>query len=335
MKSINTLATISLVMIFLVILAGSIVRMTGSGMGCPDWPKCFGYLIPPTEEAQVSWKPDHAYKKGQMIVREEALWSATTDFISREEYNAANWEKYEKHDYAIFNPVHTWVEYINRLIGALSGIPILLFFGFSLFKIKQDYWLVILGAATLAMLGYEAWLGKLVVDGNLVPHSITKHMFGSMAIVALLVVAMVRSSGVMRKEVRSSFRVLLGIAILMLGAQILLGTQVREQIDEIAYQTTDRSQWIGLLDSTILIHRSSSIAIFLLLAWLFWRNWRNEYAVHSVGMAFLFVVLEVLVGASLYYFHIPNWLQPIHLMLSTGTFALLVWALFRTKKLQV
>jgi heme A synthase len=90
-----------------------------------------------------------------------------------------------------------------------------------------------------------------------------------------------------------------------------------------------------MLDSTILIHRSSSIAIFLLLAWLFWRNWRNEYAVHSVGMAFLFVVLEVLVGASLYYFHIPNWLQPIHLMLSTGTFALLVWALFRTKKLQV
>jgi cytochrome c oxidase assembly protein subunit 15 len=334
MKTINTLASVSLAMIFLVILAGSIVRMTGSGMGCPDWPKCFGHLIPPTSEEQVLWRADHDYKKGQMIVRDEALWSAASDFTSREEYNAENWTKYEKHDYAIFNATHTWVEYVNRLIGVLSGIPILLFFVLSLFKLKEDYWLAILGAATLAMLGYEAWLGKLVVDGNLVPNSITKHMFGSMVIVALLVVSMMRSSGAMKKEVRTSFRVLLMIAIVMLGAQILLGTQVREQIDEIALQTADRTLWIGLLDHTILIHRSSSIAIFLLLTWLFWRNWRNEYAVHSVGMAFLFVILEITVGASMYYFHLPQWLQPIHLMLSTGTFALLVWALFRTKKLE-
>ena len=333
MKTINTLATISLVMIFLVILAGSVVRMTGSGMGCPDWPKCFGYLVPPTQEEQVLWKADHDYKKGQMIVQNEALWTATTDFTSGSAYNNSNWEKYEKHDYAIFNATHTWVEYINRLIGALSGIPILLLFVFSLFKIRQDFWLAVLGALTIAMLGYEAWLGKLVVDGNLVPNSITKHMFGSMVIVALLVIATLRSSESMRKEVRASFRVLLGVAILLLSAQILLGTQVREQIDEIAHQTADRSLWIGMLDSTILIHRSSSLIIFFLVAWLFWRNWRNEYAVHSVGMAFLLVVLEVIVGACMYYFSLPQWMQPIHLLLSTGTFALLVWALVRTKRL--
>lgn len=334
MRIVNRLAKISLAVIFLVILAGAVVRTTGSGMGCPDWPKCFGHLIPPTHEQQVLWEPNKHFQEGQMILHDEALYSATKNFTTGEAFDETNWELYTKHDYAVFNAKHTWIEYINRLIGAFSGLPILAMFIFSIFAFRQDKWLMVLSAGTLFLLGYEAWLGKLVVDGNLVPNAITKHMFGSLGIVLLLTVIISRSGDLMKKEVRKSFRILLVISLALLAVQIFLGTQVREQIDEIAAQQSDRSLWIGLLDSRVLIHRSASLLLVALLAWLFWRNWRNEYAVHSVGFAFLFILLEAVVGAVMYYINIPAFLQPVHLMLSTGSFALLSWAIMRTKLIE-
>ena len=73
---------ISLVLIYLVIIAGAVVRMTGSGMGCPDWPKCFGYIIPPTNEAELIWTPEKSYEEGQVIIVDETLRVAKTDFTT-------------------------------------------------------------------------------------------------------------------------------------------------------------------------------------------------------------------------------------------------------------
>ncbi|WP_338039331.1 COX15/CtaA family protein [Maribacter litopenaei] len=118
------LAKLTLILVYLVIVAGAVVRMTGSGMGCPDWPKCFGYYIPPTEDSELKWQPEHDYKKGQVIIVEETLQVASSSFTTSSTFNPENWKLYTKHDYAIFNPWHTWIEYINRLFGARRDWPL-------------------------------------------------------------------------------------------------------------------------------------------------------------------------------------------------------------------
>ncbi|CAN0601661.1 unnamed protein product, partial [Ectocarpus sp. 12 AP-2014] len=113
------IAKISLVLVYLVIVAGAVVRMTGSGMGCPDWPKCFGYYIPPTDATEIKWQADRTFEKGQVIIWNETLQVSKETFTTTNSFNEENWEMYTKHDYAEFNPWHTWIEYINRLFGAL------------------------------------------------------------------------------------------------------------------------------------------------------------------------------------------------------------------------
>ena len=95
-----------------------------------------------------------------ILYNEEELLVAKSNFRSEKIINMNNWEVYEKHDYVIFNPVHTWIEYINRLIGAISGIPILIFTIISILHFKTFRHLTIISIITLIAMGFQAWLGK-------------------------------------------------------------------------------------------------------------------------------------------------------------------------------
>ena len=185
--SFKSFSKITFISIFLIIVAGSLVRMTGSGMGCPDWPKCFGYLIPPTSIDQIEWGKGKMFFEGQMIIYDEQLWSANHNFISSEVFNNDNWTLYTKHDYAIFNPFHTWMEYINRLIGAISGL-----LTFIMFIMSFRYWntkrkIVFLSGMTVFFMVFQAWLGATVVFSVLQPVKITIHMLMALVILALMV----------------------------------------------------------------------------------------------------------------------------------------------------
>ena len=199
------LARASFWLAFLVVLAGSVVRMTGSGMGCPDWPKCFGLLVPPTEASQVTWTPGAEYDEGRMLVKNDTLWVAQSAFVARDfdvERARGQWQPYLKHDYATFNAAHTWIEFINRCLGALAGIPALLLLLAA--ALSRDLRTTLLALLGVLALGFVAWLGKLVVDGNLIPHSITIHMLGALAILCIDSVIIQRLRGLTVRWQRSA-----------------------------------------------------------------------------------------------------------------------------------
>lgn len=325
----------SLSLVYLVILAGAVVRMTGSGMGCPDWPKCFGYLIPPTERTQLDWKPNHQYQNGQVIIVEESLRVATEDFTSKENYNASNWEPYTKHDYAVFNPTHTWIEFINRLLGALAGLATLLLLVSALWRFKSDS-VATLGSLLVVLgMGFQGWLGKTVVDSNLLPYKISIHMGMALLIVLMLVYLLSREQKNTPKIIQiKQFQGLALIAVILSLIQIAMGTQVRQFVDEQmhTFDLNQASLWLAEAPLLFYIHRSFSIAVLLVhLYWgfLFFKN--NYIPLVFKGIVSL-IGLEILTGIWMYYFDFPFSSQPLHLILAALLFGAQSYLLFVVKR---
>ncbi len=330
MKNFRTLSKIALVLIYLVIIAGSVVRMTGSGMGCPDWPKCFGYYIPPTHESQLLFKPNHSYEKGMMILLEsEQFMVAKKDFISNKVYDANNWELYSTHDYAIYNPVHTWTEYINRLIGAFSGLPILILGIWSLWFFNKNKWITVIALLTLFGIGFQAWLGKTVVDSNLAPYKITIHMVMALLIVAfVLYLIFATKTSFKLQKYHSFFYTLLVIGIVLTLIQIVLGTQVRQFVDE---QTKmmgyEKSLWLAQPELDFYVHRSTSILVLVINGCLWFINKKLNLGYKKINLVLNCILLEVFSGIMMYYFDFPFLSQPLHLVIASILFGIQMYIL--------
>lgn len=327
-KSFIRWAKISLILVYLVIIAGATVRMTGSGMGCPDWPKCFGYYIPPTDEQELLWHPNHDYEQGQVIIKDEKLWVANDDFTSTDVYQEAHWEAYTKHDYAVFNPYHTWVEYINRLCGALAGLGCLILFIHSIISVaffKAKPILILWSGIVLFLLGFNAWLGATVVYSVLNPVKITTHMIAALLNVAALIY-LIRLAKVEKKypnQYDKSFYLFAWASLFFTLIQIGLGTQVRQFIDE---QTnsgiTDVMIWLENPNVAFYIHRTFSFVIFFINLYLFLRNKRLSLGNSKINWVMILLLAEILTGIMLYYIHFPFGTQAAHLVLATIMFGL-------------
>jgi len=334
-KNFRKIAKISLVLVYLVIIAGAVVRMTGSGMGCPDWPKCFGYYIPPTDISQLQWQPEFTYNEGQVIIREESLWVAKAEFTTGSNYDKVNWEQYQRHDYAVFNALHTWIEFINRLFGALAGIATLFLALASTSYWRRDKKVTLISWIVVFGMGFQAWLGATVVYSVLEPVKITMHMVMALFIVSLLVYLIYKTDSISKngnydKKVTLTIWIALGLTLI----QIILGTQVRQYIDHQIDLLGENAKDIWLANPSIqfYIHRSFSILVVLINLYLAYSISQKRLGYSKIHWVLGLLLIEVITGIVMYYFDFPFASQPLHLILAAFLFGIQFYLVLEATK---
>ena len=337
-RSFQFLIQLSLVSVYLIVFAGAVVRMTGSGMGCPDWPKCFGHLLPPDSAEELEWKPNQNFFEKQMILMDDQLFVAKKGFTSGQIVNMGNWQAYTKHDYAVYNPTHTWIEYINRMVTVLAGIPVFFMFLLSFSFWRSNGQLVWLSLLIVMAFGLQAWLGKVLVESVLQPFMITIHMVVAFIIIGLFIF-LLRKTKNWNQEVKPAwvahdfFSKIIFFALVLVLIQVVLGTQVRQQVDQAVYRYgyIDRHLWLTDLDWLFYFHRSFSILMGGVFLYLFVQNKKHPIPLVEINLSCFFVLIEIATGVLMNYFDFPFATQAIHLLSASIIFGLMFYAFLKSK----
>lgn len=292
-------AGLTVATIYTLILVGGIVRATGSGMGCPDWPTCFGRWIPPTSESQlpVDYQQIYAHRG----------YADTT-----------------------FNVRKTWTEYLNRLLGVFTGIAILATLLFATPFRRSESRVFLMSVAGFILVGVQGWLGSRVVASNLMPGMITVHMLLAQVIVGIMIAALVHSARENYSDVRIEgmprlFYPIMVVAMVAGLLQLVMGTQVREAVDLIARSNghADRHLWIESLPVIFGIHKYFAAPLVVLNGWLIFSVLTHSRSALlkrlSIALG-VFLLGTIAVGMSMDRLHLPMFAQPLHLWLASLIF---------------
>lgn len=325
-RGFRKLCLATLVAVYFLIGVGGIVRTTGAGMGCPDWPRCFGSWVPPTSVDQLpaNYKEINASfreKKNRKFAKYLAVigLAGTADKIMNDKSILVESD---------FNVTKAWIEYGNRLVGVIIGFFILALFWKSI-KLKAAHpKIFIFSLAALAAVILQAWFGSIVVSTNLTTWTVTLHMFLALLIVGVLIY-LISYTEQPAQDIPPVFRWIVMACMISLLIQVFLGTQVREAMDAIAVRLTDRNQWIDALGLEFIIHRSFSILVLLLNVILALKL-KKTLGPKALPVTLIILILcTLLTGAGMAYLAVPAVLQPLHLVLATGTFGVELFLLFR------
>ena len=281
-------ATTTLIAVLLLVGVGSLVRVSGAGLGCPDWPRCWGCWFPPSSIGEID--SDYLEERGLYIKD--------------------------------FNPVKMWIEYINRLIGMTIGFLVIATFLRSIPYRKTQPVIFYGSLIAVFLVGFEGWLGGQVVRSGLKPGMITLHMVGAMALLCLLLYVTFRTLNIQLPATLPApkrLAYLSGLLFAIICIQMLMGTQVREAIDP--YIKNDdgisRSAWIanvGLIDH---IHRSFTWMVIAVAAYFVYIV--QKHAIRGLlkltsHLSLTLILAQTAFGIALAYGGLPHIFQVLHLV---------------------
>jgi cytochrome c oxidase assembly protein subunit 15 len=317
---------LSIVLLFILILAGGVVRSTGSGMGCPDWPKCFGGYIPPINSSQLPADYKQKYVAGRLAKNQR--FAKTLDV-----FGYADLARRIREDRSIlipeeFNAAKTWTEYVNRLIGMASGFFLI---GVTIYSFR--YWslnktIPLLSLFNLILIGFQGWLGSIVVSTNLTSWIITVHLLLALAILAISIATyhLAKVYGKYKLNVNPLIHIVTLLALILSIVQIAFGTEVREKIDAIASRLQEgyRGDWVNDAGAIFFQHRDVAILVLLVNVVLY-ALIRKGFGKHSLqqqlmSFTFLMLILQIVTGILLSYLSLPPMAQAAHILLASLIF---------------
>ena len=182
------LATIALFLAVEVVLMGGFTRITDSGLGCPDWPGCFGKMVMTTDTEMLSYLQ----------------------------------ERYPEIHVAAHKG---WIEMIHRYIAGILGLLImwLAYLGYRE-KEKTPNYPYLLSLLLLGMVVVQGAFGAFTVTLKLVPNIVTLHLMGGLIIVSTLMYLRQRLKRLAKGELRPlKMRAPVVVGVVLLFIQILLG----------------------------------------------------------------------------------------------------------------
>ncbi|MCK6545321.1 COX15/CtaA family protein [Myxococcota bacterium] len=282
-------ALLTTIATYLLILVGGLVRASGAGLGCPDWPKCFGLWIPPMRVEDV---PAHI-------------------------------------DPALFNVVKTWTEYVNRLLGVAVGILIFGTLVLAIRHYKRSPRVLWSSVAAFVFVIIEGWLGGLVVRSKLNPLMLTAHLVFAIFVVSLLLYATVsaffpegRPRIVLTPERKMLARLTLVVGIIAL-VQLGIGADLRGELQLIKEDAAApaRDAWFATAGFVAGLHKNFALVVALAVGGLAWfvhaRAEPDRWIRGAVTTALVLVVAQGATGLGLANLAIPPVLQMLHLWFGT------------------
>jgi len=303
------LITASLILAIAVIWMGGFTRITDSGLGCPDWPGCFGQMVMPTDSERLAYLQ----------------------------------ERYPDIHVAAHKG---WIEMIHRYIASFLGLLILAAAVIGIRRRNVPGYPVMLSVLLLGLVMLQGAFGMWTVTLKLLPKIVTAHLFGGLFILAMLYYLRNRLMRLADGDLRvMRIQPIVMLGVVLLFVQIILGGWVstnyagwacpgvlscapgatvaydfRQGFDIIMDVGPNYEGGVLSLEARAaiqMVHRVGALVVTVYWAWLLWTLMRNSALARGKMMHFMgLLAVQIGFGFANVVYAVPDSLAFIHHVLA-------------------